>query len=175
MPTKKVKRKSKQMYKKTSRKKRTLKKKRTIKRKRTIKKKSGKNYIIIYHVAYKHMSSEKEPTENALETYIKKSKYIPENINYLNLGDYIKEPHYIKNNSFSFTIKNLPLSFLSENVMGINELADTILNQSFADGEWGASPGDGSFVYPDKAGTELGLLYYDYVIINGKKFKKKLL
>ena len=83
MPTKKVR----QMYKKkTSRKKRTLIKKRTIKhkrtinRKRTIKKKA--NYTIIYHVAYKHMSIEKEPTANALEMYIKKSKYIPENIDY---------------------------------------------------------------------------------------------
>jgi hypothetical protein len=121
------------------------------------------------------MSIEKEPTANALEMYIKKSKYIPENIDYLNLGDYIKEPHYVKNNSFSFTIKNLPSSFLSENAMTINEVADTILNQSFADGEWGAAPGDGSFVYPDKNNMELGLLYYDYVIINGKKFKKKLL
>ncbi len=114
------------------------------------------------------MSSEKEPTANALENYIKKSKYISENINYLNLGDYIKEPHYVKNNSFSFTINNSILS-------SPPKIADTILNQSFADGEWGASPGDGSFVYPDASNNELGLLYYDYIIINGKKFKKRLI
>jgi hypothetical protein len=114
-------------------------------------------------------TDERDPTDKELEDYIARSSIIPQNPDYLDEIRLISEVTYIGNRQFCFTC---------ESRLDPAEIADLFLKQSLADGEWGAAPGNGSFVYPTKATTrvnlneydmpeELGLLFFEYVMVDG--------
>jgi len=125
------------------------------------------HFMVLYHIAYRRTSdtsSDPDPTPEELENYVSTSTYIPENPIYSYPAEYfIDPPHYIGHCTFKFVLKK-------HKHMHAAQLARDLLFQSFADGEWAATPGNGSFVYPDSIGDELGLLYFDYVIVNGKRY-----
>ena len=133
--------------------------------------KKEKIYEIIYSVNYTRTSKnpdDKDPKEKEFETYVKESVHIPEHPVYMadfevvvqNKDESVK---YIGNRQFRFRCK----THLSP-----AKIADAFFNESLADGEWEASPGNGSFVYPTKDGEKLGLIGFDEVIVNGQSFKK---
>ena len=125
---------------------------------------------VILKIRYNRSSdddNESDPSAKDLERYVSKSEAIPENI--IDIENY---------NDFKITstvkyIGNCKFSFACKTDLKPNELADLFLLQNMADGAWGSAPGNGSFVYPTKEGHELGLLSYESVVVNGKKFMKK--
>ena len=123
-------------------------------------------YTVIFVIKYTRDnddSTEKNPTASQLERYVKKSSIIPENPTYFTEFKIIDPVTYIGNLRFQFTC---------ETKLSAKDLAEAILHQSLADGEWEASPGDGSFVYPTKDGDQLGLLSFDYVTVSDYSTRK---
>ena len=123
-------------------------------------------YTVIFVIKYTRNnddSTEKDPTASQLERYVKNSSTIPENPTYFTEFEIIKPVTYIGKLKFQFTC---------ETKLSAKDLAEAILHQSLADGEWEATPGDGSFVYPTKDGDELGLLSFNYVTVNDHSTNK---
>lgn len=103
------------------------------------------------------LTPEPDPTDEELERYIADSESIKENVLYFD-DDFtvIEHPLYIGNRTFRFTCR----------ARSAEAIVQAIKEQSMADGEWEAPPGEGSFVYPDSRGNELGLLDYDVVSVS---------
>jgi hypothetical protein len=126
--------------------------------------------MVLYHVAFRRTADddstdEPDPTPAELDAYVRTSTYILENPTYNIPTDYfIDPPHYVGNSTFKFVLKK-------HKDIKATQVGRDLLYQSFADGEWAASPGNGSFVYPDRNGERLGVLYYDSVIVNGRGVK----
>ena len=109
-------------------------------------------------------TTERDPSKTELERYIAASRVIPD---YFTIFDgYIgilttSKVHYIGKNSFYFTC---------ESDYKLEEIAK-LFKQGLSDSVYEAAPGNGSFVYPTKNGMdELGLLYFESIVIDGKKF-----
>ena len=133
--------------------------------------KKDKIYKVIFSVNYKRTSenpADKDPTKKEFEKYVKDSKDIPEHPVYMSDFEVIQD----KDESVKY-IGNRQFQFECETRLSAKEIADAFFNESLADGEWEASPGNGSFVYPTKDGEELGLIGFDAVIVDGKSFKNK--
>ena len=113
-------------------------------------------YNVIFAIKYRRDtdSSEADPTASELERYVAKSTVIPDNPKFFSEFKITKPVTYIGKLRFKFTC---------ESEWSPKEIVDSILNQSLADGEWEASPGKGSFVYPTNRGEQLGLLSFKYV------------
>jgi hypothetical protein len=127
-------------------------------------KKNPRFHEIIFTMKYQRNNdetAERDPTLQELDRYVSTSDIIPSNIDYMNELQETSNVDYIGKRQFRFTC---------ETDLKPKEIADLFFLQSLADGEWGASPGDGSFVYPTKDGEELGLLSFESVVIDGKKF-----
>ena len=120
---------------------------------------------VIFCVKYRRTndeSNDNDPTAEELDDYLANSERIPENVNYMYDLELTSDVAFIGQRKFTFTCK----SELSE-----KEIADLFLEQNLADGEYGAAPGDGSFVYPTNDNQNaLGLLYFDKVIVDGETF-----
>ena len=126
--------------------------------------------IVIVKIKYQRTSDDaedekdKDPSAKVLESYVSKSKAIPENISDVeNYEDFkiTSAVNYIGNCKFSFEVSSdLPP----------RELADLFLLQNLSDTVYGSRPGNGSFVYPTKGGNELGVLSYESVVVDGKKY-----
>jgi hypothetical protein len=129
-------------------------------------------YRVQYGITYQRTNdetAEPDPTPTELEAYIAGSDAIPENPTYLDL-DITRSPEYCGGKAFEFTCQS---------ALTPQEIAHLFLYQSLPDGEWGAGPGNGSFVYPTKALSvfdhyavpdELGVLSFAYVTVNGVKY-----
>jgi len=123
-------------------------------------------YTVIFVIKYTRNnddSTEKDPTASQLERYVKNSSTIPENPTYFTEFEIIKPVTYIGKLKFQFTC---------ETKLSAKDLAEAIIHQSLADGEWEATPGDGSFVYPTKDGDELGLLSFNYITVTDHSTNK---
>ena len=129
----------------------------------TRKSSTEKVYTVIFAIKYTRDtdSTEADPTASELEHYVAKSSIIPLNPTYID-GLNTKPAKYIGKLKFQFTC---------ETTLSPKQIASELLDQSLADGEWEATPGNGSFVYPAKGGEQLGLLSFVYVMVDGKKFK----
>ena len=98
-----------------------------------------------------------DPTSEELEQYIAHSDVIPTNPSYMTELDILTEVKYVYPLTFTFTCKT---------DLSAQEITNLFLEQSLADGEWGAMPGFGSFVYPiGDTMEELGLLSFDKVLV----------
>ena len=129
-------------------------------------------YRVQYGITYQRTNDETDepdPTPAELEAYIAESDAIPDNPTYLDL-DISLSPKYIGDRTFEFTCQS---------DLRPQEIAHLFLHQSLPDGEWGAGPGNGSFVYPTKAVSvfdhysvpdELGVLSFAFVTVNGVKY-----
>jgi hypothetical protein len=108
--------------------------------------------------------AERDPSAANLEHYIAQSLVIPDNISHFDgYGDMLltSTVDYIGCRSFYFQCQsNLSLS----------KIANLLLKQDL---EYEDVPGNGSFVYPSSVDGELGLLYFESVEVDGKKFFKK--
>jgi len=132
---------------------------------KTQKSQTGNVHNVVFEIKYDRNndeSLEKNPSAAALERYVSASDIIPANVDYMNELVLTSPVKYIGKCRFSFTC---------ETDLNAKEIANLFLLQSLADGEWGAAPGDGSFVYPTKNGEELGLLSFKCVVVDGKTFK----
>ena len=99
-------------------------------------------------------AAEADPSPAELESYVSGSKAIPQNPTYL-LDD-VSEMVYTGGTSFRFKCTWHGSA---------ESLVKTIAAQCMEDGEWGAAPGNGSFVYPTRDGNkELGVLRYANVV-----------
>ena len=122
---------------------------------------------IIFSVNYKRSNTsikDPNPTASELEKYISESAIIAGHVAYMGMYfDVVSDVTYIGKRRFHFKCT----SELSN-----PEIADAFLKDNLADGEYGAAPGNGSFVYPSKNGKlELGLLYFDEVYVDDTIYK----
>lgn len=123
-----------------------------------------KYYAITFTLKFRRTnddSNDLDPTLEELEQYVSSSEIIPQNP-YYHVDGIIGEVAYVGNLSFKFTC------FSAQTAAA---LTDTLINQSMADGEWEACPGNGSFVYPTKADNpedaeELGVLMFESVAVS---------
>ena len=126
----------------------------------------GNVHDVVFEITYDRNNddtTERDPSQKKLEDYVKKSDIIPANVDYMGELSIISPVKYIGKLNFHFTC---------ETDLKAQEIANLFLLQSLSDGEWGAAPGNGSFVYPTKDGEEeLGLLSFGSVVVDGKKFK----
>jgi hypothetical protein len=130
-------------------------------------KKNPRFHEIIFTIKYERNNDEtpeRDPTLQELDRYVSTSDIIPSNIDYMNELQETSNVDYIGKRQFRFSCTT---------DLKPQEIADLFFLQSLADGEWGAAPGDGSFVYPTKNGEELGLLSFESVVIDGKKFMNR--
>ena len=127
---------------------------------------AGNVHDVIFEITYDRNNddtTERDPSQKKLEGYVKESDIIPANVDYMDELRIISPVKYIGKLKFHFTC---------ETDLKAQEIANLFLLQSLSDGEWGAAPGNGSFVYPTKDGQEeLGLLSFGSVVVDGKKFK----
>jgi hypothetical protein len=108
--------------------------------------------------------TESDPSAAKLESYIAEARAIYENISHFNgYGDLTltTDVEYIGGRRFYFECQSN---------LSISKIANLILKQDLVDSEYESAPGNGSFVYPTKNGEELGLLYFEYVEVDGKIF-----
>jgi hypothetical protein len=109
--------------------------------------------------------TERDPSAAKLENYIAESRDIPDNINHFDGYDDLSLTSnitYVGCRSFYFQCQSK---------LSLSKIANLLLKQNLVDGEYESEPGNGSFVYPTKDGGELGLLYFESVEVDGKKFK----
>jgi hypothetical protein len=121
---------------------------------------------IIFSICYKRTNSDvrdPNPTPVELERYIAQSTQIPEHIDYMLEFNDVSPVTYIGKCRFRFTCQT--------DLRTGKEIAQAFFEQSMADGAWEAAPGDGSYVYPTLDGeSELGVLDFEEIIVDGKKF-----
>jgi hypothetical protein len=127
-------------------------------------------HYVVFTIGYMRSAdetvTERDPSAAKLENYIAESRVIPENIIYydgygdLNLTSKVE---YIGCRSFQFECQSQ---------LSLSKIANLLLKQNLVDGEYESEPGNGSFVYPTKDGRELGLLYFESVEVDGKKFER---
>ena len=122
-------------------------------------------YRVTFQMKYDRTNddvTDQDPTPEELEAYVAESTIIPENPTYMDALRLTSPVEYIGGLTFRFTCETALLPV---------EIADLFIHQSLADGEWGAAPGQGSFVYPTRDlnnPEELGLLSFLEVKVKGK-------
>lgn len=125
------------------------------------------DHTVVFRMKYERTNDEsqdRDPTPEELENYVASSRSIPENPVYMDELVLTSAVTYRGDLTFSFTCQT---------VLSPTEIANLFLQQSLSDGEWGAPPGYGSFVYPCRdmeQDEELGLLSFEYVLVDGNKF-----
>ena len=121
---------------------------------------------VVFRIKYERSNfdtNKPDPSPAELEKYVSTSQYILDNPSY-HIDGIIGAVSYIGDMSFEFTC----CSELSADELA-SLLADSLIRQNLADGEWEACPGHGSFVYPtdeSEDAEELGLLSYDTVTVS---------
>lgn len=129
-------------------------------------KKNPREHEVVFKIKYERSNdetAERDPTPAELERYIAASHVIPENVDYLDELILTSPVVYIGKRQFRFTCET--------DIASRQEIANLFLLQSLDDGEWGAAPGNGGFVYPTGDGEEeLGLLSFESVKVDGKVF-----
>ncbi len=120
-----------------------------------------KHYAITFTLKFRRTnddSNDLDPTPEELEQYVSSSEVVPQNP-YYHVDGIVGEVAYVGNLSFKFTCHSAHTAAT---------LTDMLLNQSMADGEWEARPGNGSFVYPTRADSpeELGVLMFESVEVS---------
>ena len=124
-------------------------------------------YSVTFTVAFSRTTEVpqfKNPTKKQFEAFVKDNKYVKENPANLvySVNDFkiLSKVKYTGNNTFTFKCR-APSAY---------DLWEGLMRQALADTEYEAMPGQDTFVYPAPDGSELGVVKFKKMTINGKSY-----